>query len=97
MVAERRAKALAARALLTRVYCVMMGHRNEEPIELMHEDLQVHVDTDWVEDLLERKNTSGVNVRRGIEERVSTTSENNVYNIYLKPVSISTCSSIQRC
>ena len=26
MVAER----------LTRVYCVMMGHRNEEPIEVMH-------------------------------------------------------------
>ena len=67
--------ALAARALLTRVYCVMTGHRNEEPTELMHEDFQVHVDSDWVEDLLERKNTTGVIVRRGIEERVSTTSE----------------------
>ena len=75
----------------------MTGHTNEEPIELMHEDVQVHVDSDRVEDLLERKNTSGVIVRRGIEERVSTTSEDNVYNIYVKPVSISTCSSIQRC
>ena len=63
----------------------------EEPIELMHEDFQVHVDSDWVGDLLERKNTTGVIVRRGIEERVSTTSENNVYNIYVKPMSISTC------
>ena len=89
--------ALATRALLTRVYCVMTGHRNEEPIELMHEDFQVHVDSDWVGDLLERMNTTGVIVRRGIEERVSTTSENNVYNIYVKPISISTCSSIQRC
>ena len=100
MVAERcrsRAGALAARALLTRVYCVMTGHRNEEPIELMHEDFQVHVGSDWVEDLLERKNTTGVIVRRGIEERVSTTSENNVYHIYVKPMSISTCSSMQRC
>ena len=34
---------------------------------------------------------------RGIEERVSTTSENNVYNTYVKPMSISTCSSMQRC
>ena len=100
MVAERcrsRAGALAARALLTRVYSVMTGHRNEEPTELMHEDFQVHVGSDWVEDLLERKNTTGVIVRRGIEERVSTTSENNVYNIYVKPMSISTCSSMQRC
>ena len=54
------------------------------------------MDSDWVGDLLERKNTTGVIVRRGIEERVSTTSENNVYNIYVKPMSISTCSSIQR-
>ena len=100
MVAEHcrsRARALAARALLTRVCCVMTGHRNEEPIELMHEDFQVHVDSDWVGDLLERKSTTGVIVRRGIEERVSATSENNVYNIYVKPMSISTCSSIQRC
>ena len=37
------------------------GPRNEEPIELMHEDFQVHVDSDWVGDLLERKNTTGVN------------------------------------
>ena len=88
---------LAARALLTRVYCVMTGHKNEEPNELMHEDFQVHVDSDWVGDLLERKNTTCVIVRRGIEERVSTTSENNVYNIHVKPMSISTCSSIQRC
>ena len=34
---------------------------------------------------------------RGIEERISTTSENNVYNTYVKPLSISTCSSMQRC
>ena len=72
------------------------GPRNEEPIELTHEDFQVHVDSDWVEDLLERKNTTGAIVRRGIEERVSTTSENNVYNTYVKPMSISTCSK-QRC
>ena len=43
-----RARALTARALLTRVCCVMTGQRNEEPIELMHEDFQVHVDSDWV-------------------------------------------------
>ena len=36
------------------------GPRNEEPIELMHEDFQVHVDSDWVRDLLEKKNTTGV-------------------------------------
>ena len=34
---------------------------------------------------------------RGTEERVSTTSENNVYNTFVKPLSISTCSSMQRC
>ena len=54
----------------------MTGHRNGEPIELMHEDFQVHVDSVWVGDLLEKKNTTGVIVRRGIEERVLTTSEN---------------------
>ena len=42
----------------------------------MHEDFQVHVDSDWVGDLLERKSSTGVIVRRGIEERVSMTSEN---------------------
>ena len=52
------------------------GPRNEEPIELMHEDFQVHVNSDWVGDLLEKKNTTGVIVRRGIKERVLTTSEN---------------------
>ena len=36
----------------------------------------MHVDSDWVGGLLERKNTTGVIVRRGIEERVLTTSEN---------------------
>ena len=56
----------------------MTGQRNEEPIELMHEDLQVHVDSDWVGDLIDRKNTTGVIVRRGIEERVLTTSENQI-------------------
>ena len=34
---------------------------------------------------------------RGIEERISTTSVYNVYNTYVKPMSISTCSSMQRC
>ena len=34
---------------------------------------------------------------RGIEERVSTTSENNVYDTYVKPMSISTRPSMQRC
>ena len=56
----------------------MTGQRNEEQIELMHEDFQVHVDSDWVGDLLDRKNTTGVIVRRGIEERVLTTSENKI-------------------
>ena len=56
----------------------MTGQGNEEPIELMHEDFQVHVDSDWVGDLLGRKNTTGVIVRRGIEERVSMTSENKI-------------------
>ena len=52
------------------------GPRNEEPIEMMHEDFQVHVDSDWVGDLLERKSTTGVIVRRSTKERVLTTSEN---------------------
>ena len=56
----------------------MTGQRNEEHIELMHEDFQVHVDSDWVGDLLDRKNTTGVIVRRGIEERVLTSSENKI-------------------
>ena len=34
---------------------------------------------------------------RGIEELVSTTSENNVYNTYVGPMSISTRPSMQRC
>ena len=34
---------------------------------------------------------------RGTEERVSTTSENNVYNTHVKPMSISSWSSMQRC
>ena len=42
----------------------MTGHRNEEPIELMHEDFQVHVESDWVGDLLGRRNTTGVIVRK---------------------------------
>ena len=46
----------------------MTDQRNEEPIDLMHEDFQVHVDSDWVGYLLGRKNTTGVIVRRGIEE-----------------------------
>ena len=33
---------------------------------------------------------------RGTEERVST-SENNLNNTCVKPMSISTCSSIQKC
>ena len=68
MVAEQcrsRPGALAARALLTRVHCVVTGQRNEEPMELMHEDFQVHVDSDWVGDLLDRKNTTGVKRHRG--------------------------------
>ena len=95
MVAEQcrsRAGALAARALLTRVYCVMTGHRNEEPIEFMHEDFQV--DSYWVGDMLERKNTTGVIVRRGIEERVLTTSENKT--TYETNYETNDCSSIQR-
>ena len=32
----------------------------------MHEDFQVHVDSDWVGDLLGRKNTTGVVVRKGM-------------------------------
>ena len=36
------------------------------------------MDSDWVGDLLDRKNTTGVIVRRGIEERVLTTSENKI-------------------
>ena len=56
----------------------MTGRRNEEPIELMHEDFQVHVDSDWVGDLLGRMNTTGVVVRRCIEECVSMTSENKI-------------------
>ena len=56
----------------------MTGRRNEEPIELMHEDFQVHVDSDWVGDLLGRRNTTGVVVRRCIEECVSMTSENKI-------------------
>ena len=52
------------------------GPRNEEPIVLMHEDFQLHVGSDWVGDLLERKNTTGVIARRGMEERVLMTSEN---------------------
>ena len=66
------------RALLTRVCCVMTGRRNEEPIELMHEDFQVHVDSDWVGDLLAGMNTTGMIVRRSIEECVSMTSENKI-------------------
>ena len=38
----------------------------------------MHVDSDWVGDLLDRKNTTGVIVRRCIEECVSTTSENKI-------------------
>ena len=34
---------------------------------------------------------------RGTEERVSMTSENIVYNTYVKPMSISTRPSMQRC
>ena len=34
------------------------------------------MDFDWVGDLFERKNTTCVIVRKGIEERVLTTSEN---------------------
>ena len=56
----------------------MTGRRNEEPIELMHEDFQVHVDSDWVGDLLGRMNTTGMIVRRSIEECVSMTSENKI-------------------
>ena len=48
----------------------------KEPIELMHEDFQVHVDSDWVGDLLGRKNTTGVVVRRSTKERALTSSEN---------------------
>ena len=44
----------------------------------MHEDFQVHVDSDWVGDLLGRMNTTGVVVRRCIEECVSMTSENKI-------------------
>ena len=76
----------------------MTGQRNEEPIELMHEDFQVHVDSDWVGDLLGRMNTTGMIVRRSIEECVSMTSENKItLRQIVKPMSISTCSSIQRC
>ena len=81
MVAEQcrsRARTLAVRALLTRVCCVMKGRRNEEPIELMHEDFQVHVDSDLVGDLLGRMNTTGMIVRRSIEECVSMTSDNKI-------------------
>ena len=81
MVAEHcrsRARTLAARALLTRFCCVMTGQRNEEPIELMHEDFQVHVDSDWVGDLLGRMNTTSMIVRRCIEECVSMTSESKI-------------------
>ena len=56
----------------------MTGRRNEEPIELMHEDFQVHVDSDWVGDLLGRMNTTGMIVRRSIEECVSMTSKNKI-------------------
>ena len=38
----------------------------------------MHVDSDWAGDLLGRKSTTGVIVRRGIEERVSMTSENKI-------------------
>ena len=41
-------------------------------------DFQVHVDSDWVGDLLGRMNTTGMIVRRSIEECVSTTSENKI-------------------
>ena len=44
----------------------------------MHEDFQVHVDSDWVGDLLGRMNTTGMIVRRSIEECVSMTSENKI-------------------
>ena len=56
----------------------MTGPRNEEPIELMHEDFQVHMDSDWVGDLLGRMNTTGMIVRRCIEECVSMKSENKI-------------------
>ena len=56
----------------------MTCRRNEEPIELMHEDFQVHVDSDWVGDLLGRLNTTDMIVRRSIEECVSMTSENKI-------------------
>ena len=52
------------------------GPRNEEPIEMIHEDFQVHVDSDWVGDLLGRKSTTGVIARRGTEERALTSSKN---------------------
>ena len=55
----------------------MTGRRNEEPIELMHEDFQVHVGSDWVGDLLGRMNTTGMIVR-SIEECVSMTSQNKI-------------------
>ena len=42
----------------------------------MHEDFQVHVDSDWVGDLLGRM--TGMVVRRCIEECVSMTSENKI-------------------
>ena len=44
----------------------------------MHEDFQVHVDSDWVGDLLGRMNTTRVVLRRCIEECVSMTSENKI-------------------
>ena len=43
---------------------------------MIHEDFQVHVDSDWVRDLLERKRTTGVIVRRGTEEHALTSNEN---------------------
>ena len=54
------------------------GPRNEEPIGMIHEDFWVHVDSDWVGDLLVRKSTTGVIVRRGTEERALTSSENKI-------------------
>ena len=47
----------------------MTGQRNEEPIELMHEDFQVHVDTDWVGNLLGGMNTTGMIVRRCLDDK----------------------------
>ena len=68
--------ALAARALVTRVCCAMTDPETKNPLSCSTRTSRCMWNSDWVGDLLKRKNTTGVIVRRSTKERVLTASEN---------------------